>query len=351
MNLYSWSSYNLYMDDLLGKIDINLVKQKFPVSIDNVKRIRSFRQSVSRKFKTRFYELEPDWRTKEFNWLSTHQYKNFDLWFDKELIDYKKHSKLLCRYLNGKFDEWWDPDKYDWENYSSDLAFSLSSKFDEWWDPDKYDWKYGSSALASGCRSHFNTWWDENKFNSQSFMSLVTSCSGQFDIWWKPEQLTKWQWNRISEIMPMSYPSKFTTWWDPEKFVYSTDVMYYLFSYCLEYFDDWWLPERIPTKWWKTQSHWLAANHPDLFDKWWDKKKFNYGQNHCSYPCDRGSNRPVGRHGLMKYCSGYFNKWWDRQRIRPNNENFRHLENYCNEHSNMWASDLIIFKIATEGSV
>jgi len=341
-----------------GHIELMNPYQKHELTKDNVTRLRKFRQSVSKRLNTKFYELPKDWIKNQdvLVWLFNDHAKNFDLWFYPELLDINKWMYHLCCIIDSDmFSYWWDADKIDYVKSSCNLAKYCGRNFTVWWDADKFSWKEsGSSYLASGCGKFFDVWWDAEKFDYQyGAVQLAQYCKDNFDQWWDRSKIDDYTYKYTSRQLT-SLSDKFDIWFEADLFMYDVmDNAHQLLERCSEHFDKFWNPDKFSKEWWFSYSAYMCKEYTSRFDIWFDKAKFNYHDNfdntyRKSYGSSKWRDHPTGRHALMKYCSEHFMSWWDRQRIRPNAKNMELLEKYCVKWEDHWRKDFILFKLGEE---
>ena len=348
----------------IDKLRLDHWKQSFKIDEEDVSRLRKFRQSISKKFKTKFYDLPSDWRSRNISYLFENHCDNFDLWYYTGLVDIGKSSHLLCEYAPSQaFDVWWDPDEFNWERDSTFLIDNFSDRFDDWWDPERFNWKYSASLSRISMVKHWDTWWDPERFiyTESSVSSLAWAASHKFDIWWDAEKISSIKsFDRFSTPLICKLSHRFDVWWDPEKIYWGDSDLRNLVQYCPEHFDKWWQPDRFGKNWWYSNSCLVVFYLSEHFDKWFDKSTFNYADNLNSRVMlfnyavedmtmiDTTTNKPCGRHYLMALCSDKFDKWYDRKRIRPNDTNFKILTKYCSDHSGNWGVEYLIHTLKGE---
>jgi hypothetical protein len=335
--------------ELIGKLDINNPYQKFKLEKKDVTRLRQFRQSVSKKLKHKFYDLPDNWRIAKRSttlWLFKEQKNNFDLWWSDDLVDIKDWSYQLVMLNPVFFDSWWDSEKWSWNHRSDALCRFQNSNFEKWWDPEKYNWQDYSYSLADFCYDNFYEWWDPEKYNWNDLSSLAANCKEYFDNWWLVNKITPYIYKRACASFAEFLPDEFPIWWRTNLFHYSHNGKTALLQNCADYFHVWWKDEEFDKDWFKYNSSYMAGNHSKNFKIWFDKKKYNYGENPLKGI--RSYHRPIGRHALMRYCPEHFNDWWDKQRIRPNQVNFDLLTEKCQAHKNKWNGEMIIFELGKE---
>ena len=139
----------------------------------------------------------------------------FDIWFDKYRINWKKMSPFLVNFCAERFDEWFDRERFDYE-WSDYLAHSCSEHFDKWWDPERFNWKHGSVELVNYCSEHFDKWWNFEKFNwSDKYARYyLYQLSEHFDKWFNPDEFDWIGGLHLLFIFNMEHVNK---WWDSKK--------------------------------------------------------------------------------------------------------------------------------------
>jgi hypothetical protein len=334
--------------ELIGKLDIMNPYPRHKLSPEDTKRLRKFRQSVSKKLKTKFYDLPDDWRTAKASttiWLFKEHKYNFDLWWTPDVLEISKWATHIAKLPSKFFDDWFDPETWDWKRYSSLLSCNHADRFDDWWDPDKWNWDMYSAALAYHVSHKFEVWWDSDKWNWDKFGSLAEYCKDHFDTWWMVDRITPTSYAHNCGQLAEFCGDRFETWWRKNLFTYDWQSRNGLLDNCGEWMHVWWKDDEFSDRWWRDNSCYMAQRFPDKFHIWWNKKKFNYAENDC---VAKGNRKPCGRHYLMRYCPSKFDKWWDRQRIRPNQKNYELIEEHCQEFKIKWAAEMIIYELGKD---
>ena len=334
--------------ELISKLEIMNPYPRFKLSSEDVTRLRKFRQSVSKRLKTKFYDLPDDWRTnKEITtrWLFKDHSDNFDLWWKPDLIHIPNYAHEFSRLPDKFFDDWWDTDKWNWSNHCSLLSENYGELFDKWWDANKWNWDHRSRSLAAHLNDRFDDWWDIDKYNYSWFGALAEYCPQHFDTWWVINKITPQYYSDNCTELVLYCSDRFETWWRKNLFNYTWQSKNGLLENCGTWFHIWWSDDKWDENFWRDNSCYMASKYPDRFVIWWNKKKFNYAENNCAL---RGYQKPCGRHFLIEFCHEHFDVWWDKQRIRPDAYNYQLIEKFCGDHKIKWAAEMIIFELGKD---
>lgn len=109
----------------------------------------------------------------------------------------------------------------------------------------------------------------------------------------------------------------FNKWWDKKRYNYKKGSGSLALS-CYKHFDEWFDKEKFN---YKDASANLAIYCSEHFHKWFDKKKYNYKDSSWA---------------LARCCSQYFDKWFNPELFNFNYDSIRFLNENCQEHKDKY---------------
>ena len=348
-----------------GTVQLFQPTQLFKMSKNDIARLRSFRLSVGKKLRKKFYDLPNNFIEKRLSWMVAVYWTRFDLWWNpslkKTLYGKDQHNYLYTFFKNClKWRRYWfDPDLIDWKDNAYQVIRFLV--FEEWndlyWDRiDFNDPENLRVLVVENSSKDFPIWWSKLTDSQKTIIrikhakSLIGYHPKYCKVWFNDEINIE---NNLRDLALYCH-NDFDLWWDRSK-IKNTIKIYNASKYFVDYlgnqFEEWFDKEIFD---YRKNSDILCTKFPDKFDIWWDKRRFNYMQNvayNMRYDLDDGQHCNLARFLLIRYCSNEFRTWWDRLHFRPNNTVFKLLSTHCEKYKEFWGSDYIVHTLTTEGSV
>jgi len=268
---------------------------------------------------------------------SNHQY--FLVWWDECIIDWQKHSNILCRYQQQNFDLWWDPNKY---HYPSSFYFlpQKEYEFEKWWSSDII------KDCLEKCMVNIE---DTDESNLSHFIrALVSSYTNEFNIWWPivKNYLRQRFYKEFTGQLAVHLPDKFDLWWNKELIPgYILTHWAQIAKHCNDNFDKWYDPAIYTTdQWWELYPTWLMIYCNNNFPKWFGPHVYKYSKKPTI------KNPFSIKHELIRHCSNHFELWWSPRKFRSLYDDgfFRLLERYCLQFQHIWGPEFVIYKLKKE---
>jgi len=349
-----------------GTVQMFIEKQPFAYSLEDKKRLRSFRIIMARHFKTPFYKLDKNFREKIIDTLIFKYSKYFDIWWNESLLDIlytEVKYDALCKLFTSlrSYDKYW----FDISKMNLKMHITLLIRFFDLRvggymnkiDYNNIDFIYNLISYQS---PHFNLWWDrispstKEKLYIKYTYLLCIHCENYFDKWFDKDKIN---WNHLSDLI-IYCPNHFDKWFDKDKISDSTLTKYFrsLIKYIPEKFDVWFDKKIFDYE--RLSVH-LILKFYDKFDMWWDKKKFNYTQqikdrydlhtfmSHNTKPHLKVYNYFNARDLLIFQYSerDKFKSWWSKIHFRPNKKLFNLLQLHSAEMKKEWGPSYIRFEL------
>lgn len=334
-------------NDIIGKIDIFNKNENVTSTIN--KQLLSFRQSISKRLKCKFYDLKDEFYTNDriIRMLICSYNNVFYLWWNNSINIYD-FSYILCQYCNTYFDYWWDPDQFDWRKIKS-LILHCPNTFVKWWHPEKY--KHCDQLSLYSYLLYYKSIWqsycNEEDINILNYpLNFILENEDLFLKYLESQTINKRRLYNFSNNFSQKGKKYFNYWFDKNIYDYKNITDYFIRTY-KDYFYYWFDKEIFDElNLWENVSWSFAKHLSHLFDDWFDPNTFVYSKNYIrmEHRLDKRKIK-IARHELMKNCSDHIYKWYDKKRIRSTKENFKFLKNYCLDSKELWGADYLVMKL------
>lgn len=366
--------------NLYGVIDVFDPVCKIDLDDATVKRLKSFRKSLGKHLKTKFYYLNRDVLDREevVSWLFQHHSNNFDLWWDPQRIFVYQWSNLLSnKHMTiAHFDLWWDAEKFDWTKgyrlaknlddetflsiwdaskikWNTDLFYVLCTSkphlIDTWFDKDAIDESYYPFMIAHLGSEYLDYWYKSELFDDKNYYELCLISLIKSDIpitfWWRDDYDKDIDYSKYLSDFIMYRKSEFSFWWKHINVTYS---LYERYFYALlkhfstkEYFDLWWNSEYTVTFLRQEgPGSYIPAiiknvHHFDLWfpvvQKYINWTSYNIIEHFCVHLTDKFEiwfDYKKFQYSTLSECS--HNAWGEKPR------GLEFLIKYCSDHVNIW---------------
>ena len=166
--------------------------------------------------------------------------KQFNTWFDKDIVPVGDYIQDLSHYASENFEDWFDKSIIpDDEIYccTQSFCYYLPDHFIDWFDKKTFDYKNYSEFLIIKFPEHFTLWYDESLI---PLSRKIKICKGDMrSLITKQEVLRFKHFIQIKDLLFLTLSDKFRLWYKKKYFRPRDEMFILLKHYAMEHQDLW----------------------------------------------------------------------------------------------------------------